>query len=351
MYCGQCGREARPGARFCAGCGTLLSEAQPRAEAAGRPSLDKGPSAEAILGDREPQQTTQIAPKDTAGPLAPNLDLGKIAEPPSDRDLASPSKRPKRLVGLGILGAGVAITVGIGSYPYLAGSVDPTADLMQDQQRVADPPEAAPPEPSPSSVGKSPAQVSTDTPEPRVATEGIQPADAAQVLALAEEKVSEARHRGAESGPPKRGNRKTARAANARGLSSLQSGQIAEAVNALQEGHQADSADVEVLNNLGHACLMQGDLASAERHLLSVLTLAPERTPAWSDLGQVYAKRGDTRNAVASFANAYRFSQNRDKTHEFFRSLMQKNNEPTFEQALQQATQLAETTFLVKPAQ
>lgn len=351
MYCSQCGREAKPGARFCAGCGAPLSTGQPQTEAAGGTSFDKGPGTGAILEERNPQQTVEIEPQAIAEATAANLDLERDAEPPPDRYGTPPRKGPKTLIGLGILGAGVAIMAAIAGYVYLAGSTDQPQEIKQDQEPIAAAPPAVPPEPSLSSVGNSPAEVFTDAPAPRVPKEDIQEVEATQILALAEDKVSEARRRATESGPPKRGNRKAARSANGRGLGYLQSGQIAEAVNAFQEGHQADPADVEILNNLGHGYLMQGELASAERHLLSVLTLAPERTPAWSDLGQVYAKRGDTRNAVASFANAYQFSQNRYKTHEFFRGLMENNNEPLFKQALQQATQLAETKFLVTPAQ
>lgn len=163
-----------------------------------------------------------------------------------------------------------------------------------------------------------------------------------------EDEILEAKRRDEELQRPQRGDRKAARAVNERGLASLQSGRTLEAINAFQEAHKADPGDVEILNNLGYAYLMQGDLDPAERYMLSTLTMAPGRTSAWANLGEVYAKKGDINAAVGSFANAYRFSQNRDKTHQFFLTLMEKENGGNLKQALQQIIQLAEGKFLLR---
>lgn len=351
MYCSECGREAKPGARFCAGCGVPLREAQPQAEMVSGTSYDEGSVTQPIVEEGRPALRPEIGPQDGAEAGAGHLDLGRAAEPPPDVYETGPRKSPRTPTWLGILGAGVAVIAAIGGYVYMAGPMEQTPETQHDREPVAPARQAVPSEPSPSSVANSPAQASPEAPGPTIPNEGIQEADATQILALAEDKVSEATRRAAESGPPKRGDRKTARAANGRGLGYLQAGQIPEAISAFQGAHQADPADVEVLNNLGHAYLMQGDLDSAERYILAALTLAPQRTAAWSDLGQVYGKKGDTKGAVASFANAYKFSQNRDKTYEFFRGLMEKDHDPNLKQALQQVTRLAETEFLVKPAQ
>ena len=315
-------------------------------------SYDEGSVTEPIVEKERPALRPEIGPQEGAEAGAGHLDLGKATEPPPpDLYHSGTRKSPRTLTWLGILGAGVAMIGAIGGYLYMAGPMEQTPETQQDQEPVVPAPQSVPSVPSPSSVGNSPPQASLDAPGPPIPNEGIQEADATQILALAEYKVSEATRRAAESAPPKHGDRKTARAANGRGLGYLQAGQIVEAISAFQEAHQADPADVEVLNNLGHTYLMQGDLDSAERHILATLVLAPQRAAAWSDLGQVYGKKGVTKGAVASFANAYKFSQNKDKTHEFFRGLIERNNDPNLKQALQQITRLAETEFLVKPAQ
>lgn len=84
------------------------------------------------------------------------------------------------------------------------------------------------------------------------------------------------------STPPRRGDRKIARAANERGLVALQGGRTLDAIRAFLEAHQADAADVEVLNNLGYAYLMHGDFESAKPYILATLALTPQRSAAWA---------------------------------------------------------------------
>lgn len=188
----------------------------------------------------------------------------------------------------------------IGGYFYIAVPMQQTPDTNQDQGPLAATPESVPSQPSLPTVDNPVPKVSPEALGRDIPMEDIQEADAAQILALAEEQVLERKRFAGQSAPPTRGDRKTARAANERGLAALQSGRIQEAVSAFWDARQADPADVEVLNNLGHAYLMQGDLQSAERYILTTLALAAQRTAAWSDLGQVYGKNGDTRGAVAS---------------------------------------------------
>lgn len=114
--------------------------------------------------------------------------------------------------------------------------------------------------------------------EQQAQKENLQEGDITQVLSLAEEKLFEVKRRAEESLPPKRGNRKTARAANNRGLAYFQSGRISEAIGAFQEAHRAEPADVETVNNLGYAYLLNNDLDSAERYVLTALTMQPGRS-------------------------------------------------------------------------
>ena len=352
MYCSQCGREARPGARFCAGCGTPLPTGRSQAEVAHSTSYADGSVTEPIVEKEQSALRPEIGPPDGTEAGAGHLDRSRATErPASDLYHSGARKSLRTLTWLGILGAVVATTAAIGGYLYMARPMEQTPETQQDREPVVPAPQSVPSAPSPSSVGDSPAQASPDAAGPTIPNDGIQEADATQILALTEYKVSEATRRAAESGPPRRGDRKTARAANGRGLGYLQAGQIPEAISAFQEAHQADPARCGGLEQPRSRLSHGSRPGFAERHILATLVLVPQRAAAWSDLGQVYGKKGVTKGAVASFANAYRFSQNKDKTHEFFRGLMEKDDDPNLKQALQQVTRLAETDFLVKPAQ
>jgi tetratricopeptide (TPR) repeat protein len=133
--------------------------------------------------------------------------------------------------------------------------------------------------------------------------------------------------------------RKTARAHNTRGLEYNDNWQFAEAVQAFQQAYQADPADIEVINNLGHAHMKNGNEGEAERFLFETLTLVPGRSVAWFDLGQLYANRGSLSASVACFANAYRFSSSKDATRRHLERLVRDGNERERE-AAQHALQL-----------
>jgi cytochrome c-type biogenesis protein CcmH/NrfG len=49
--------------------------------------------------------------------------------------------------------------------------------------------------------------------------------------------------------------------------------------------------------------------------------MAPGRSSAWGDLGQVYARQGNTNKGVGCFANAYRFARNQEASRRFFQGL------------------------------
>ena len=126
-----------------------------------------------------------------------------------------------------------------------------------------------------------------------------------QLLAVSEEKFQFVKQRAEKFSPPKQGNRKIARAANNRGLSYLQGGRIADAINAFQEAYRANPVDIEIVNNLGYAYFLNNDPISAENYILTALTMRWDRSAAWGNLGQAYAKKGEMPAAVASLSNAY----------------------------------------------
>jgi hypothetical protein len=258
----------------------------------------------------------------------------RLVEPPQvDADGSAVRKglTPAWLSGFAI----TTVMVGIGGYLYFARPVGETSKVAQDLIVI---------DSSPSSVKSSVSQEIPDIQQPATRKENLQEGDITQVLSLAEAKFLEVKRR--ESLPPKLGNRKKARAANARGLADLQSGRISDAVGAFLEAHVANPADVEIVNNLGYAYLLNNDLVPAEDYMLIALTMQPDRSAAWDNLGQIYAKKGQMADAVASFSNAYRFSRDVNRTHSYFVSWMEKENDVSLKQALRQATQVGERRFL-----
>jgi tetratricopeptide (TPR) repeat protein len=69
----------------------------------------------------------------------------------------------------------------------------------------------------------------------------------------------------------------------------------------LEKAAQVDSADIEILNNLGDVYGRVGDYHSAEAVLLRVLSLAPTRRVALGNFGGVEAKLGKTEAATNYF--------------------------------------------------
>jgi tetratricopeptide (TPR) repeat protein len=181
-----------------------------------------------------------------------------------------------------------------------------------------------------------------------IGQKNLQEADIMQLLALSEEKLQFVKRRAEKSLPPKQGDRKMARVANDRGLSHLQSGRIADAIYNFQQAYLFNPADIEIVNNLGYAYLLNNDPVSAENYLLLALTQRWDRSAAWGNLGQAYVKKGQMKDAVASFNNAYRFSRDLNQTHSYFLALMEKSDDANLKQALRQATQVGEKWFMKK---
>jgi Flp pilus assembly protein TadD len=118
-----------------------------------------------------------------------------------------------------------------------------------------------------------------------------------------------------------------ARAANDRGLQLLREGNMGEAVQAFKAAYELTPADVEIVNNFGFAYMQHDDPEAAEAWLLLAVMLAPERVNAWVNLGESYARQGETRMAIASLANAYRFSKHQTATRQFLVKLADKEDE------------------------
>ena len=89
-------------------------------------------------------------------------------------------------------------------------------------------------------------------------------------------------------------------------------------------------------------------LDSAQQAMMTSLAMAPNRATAWANLGDIYALKNDKYRAVACLANAYRFSRNREKTHQFFKSLNEKESVEQLKQARNEAITWAEKTYFLK---
>lgn len=110
------------------------------------------------------------------------------------------------------------------------------------------------------------------------------------------------------------------------GLAHLHETRFAEAIRVFQEAARLAPEDNESLENLGDAYLRNGDLLEAQQTLLHALVLVPGQVQVWVNLGQTYARIGNFTAAVACFANAYRFSPDREGTRQVLRNLVEKEN-------------------------
>lgn len=134
--------------------------------------------------------------------------------------------------------------------------------------------------------------------------------------------------------------KKNARAANNEALKFNQTNNIDQALQKFQEAYDIDSTDIEIVNNLGYGYLKAGNYRKAEDFLLQTLIYEPGRSAAWANLGELYAKTGDTQAAKAAFANTLRFSRDTSKTLVFFNSLVEKNSDPNVREVAKFALQL-----------
>ena len=121
---------------------------------------------------------------------------------------------------------------------------------------------------------------------------------------------------------PARGDRKTARSYNVKGIASIRQGAFNEAVSLIAVAAKTDPADQEIIDNLSFALLKNANLEEARLISECALSLAPKRASAWANLGTVLAQENKEGSAVASFILTFRFSTNLNKTREYFKGLI-----------------------------
>ncbi len=259
----------------------------------------------------------------------------RMIEPPQGEAIGGEVRKGLTPVWIGWF-VGITGMVGIGGYLYSKKPVEETPKIVQKSLF------------NESNPRSNVSQVIPAVQQPNIWRENLQEADIMQILALSEEKFQFVKRRAGRSLPPKQGNRRAARAANDRGISHLQGGRITDAINAFIEAYRANPADVEIVNNLGYAWLLNNNLVSAETYVNIALIMQQDRSAAWGNLGQIYTKKGQMADAVASFSNAYRFSRDINQTHSYFLAMMEKENDANLKQALRQATQVGEKWFMKK---
>jgi hypothetical protein len=117
---------------------------------------------------------------------------------------------------------------------------------------------------------------------------------------------------------PQRGDRKTARALNERGLNEFKNSNYASAVDILKQAATADPADVEIQSNLAFVAL-RADRSQIALEAVSVaLKINPRRTSSWVSLSEFFILSAKNTAATRAMLLAYEFSANKEKSLAFF---------------------------------
>lgn len=110
------------------------------------------------------------------------------------------------------------------------------------------------------------------------------------------------------------GARAAARKANDRGIAALRANDNVSAVAALRDAVRADPSDVEVIDNLGYAYNLSGDLEAAEFWARVALAVSPTRSSAWLNLGIAAGQQGDETTSLGAMLLAHKYSGRPDRT-------------------------------------
>lgn len=127
---------------------------------------------------------------------------------------------------------------------------------------------------------------------------------------------------------PARGDRAAARELNRSALAALNASKADDAVKLLEEAHQTDPGDEEVVSNLAYAYSLDGQLAKSEDTAVIALSLNPRRTSVWAPLAVTLAKENRADQAVEAMWLAFQFSADRQKTLDFIDSRLSAESDP-----------------------
>lgn len=96
---------------------------------------------------------------------------------------------------------------------------------------------------------------------------------------------------------------------NQAGVKALKLKSFTKAVNLFNGAAKANPSVAKYFSNLGFAEMFTGNLDSATEHTCQSIMLDPHRAIAWNNLGQIFAKSGDSRRSLACFKIGYFYSR------------------------------------------
>jgi hypothetical protein len=144
----------------------------------------------------------------------------------------------------------------------------------------------------------------------------------AAMLDSAEPRYPEAIQAGAaklsEFNNAKKGDRRTARDLNKRGLEQFANSKLAEAVDLLRKAAVADPSDIEIASNLGHVLLQANRVDDAASVLANALMLDSRRTGSWISIAEFFVAKDGKDLSLRALLLAYEFSGNKEKTIIFY---------------------------------
>ena len=111
---------------------------------------------------------------------------------------------------------------------------------------------------------------------------------------------------------PMKGNKSRARKLNDEALILTNQAKYSAAIPLLQDAHNTDPSDVEVVNNLAGAVLNASfdtyDFSRAKELFIDTLLLKPNRSIAWANLGYLFSMEGNESAATNCYINFFRFA-------------------------------------------
>jgi hypothetical protein len=119
MNCSQCGRQAKPGAHFCAGCGARFRSAQPAAARGTRD--DEVSTTAAVSRQGKPQLAPQPRTQPSADIRPAGLERPRTAVPPLPLRAAGSKDSANTLSWVGLSFVGIVLLAAIGAYVYMPG--------------------------------------------------------------------------------------------------------------------------------------------------------------------------------------------------------------------------------------
>lgn len=98
------------------------------------------------------------------------------------------------------------------------------------------------------------------------------------------------------------------------GLKYLRLRRFSLSTNFFKRAAIQNKEDPKYLSNMSYSEMLEGDLASALKHIYKSLSISPNRPVAWGNLGMTLAKAGNYDRAIQAFIVSYRLSNGDTKS-------------------------------------